>query len=110
MSTQAAAAEPTYGNWRRPRRPGLGPLGLVGTVVVFGGSEGIGAAIADAAQRFGATVFPFSRSATGTDIRKRKRVRAALEQAKAQSGERVEKKLWEGGEGGLPASRRAATR
>ncbi|MFJ2608168.1 SCO6880 family protein [Streptomyces sp. NPDC091279] len=29
--------EPTYGNWRRPRRPGLGPLGLVGTVGVFGG-------------------------------------------------------------------------
>ncbi|MET8180108.1 SCO6880 family protein [Streptomyces sp. NPDC005336] len=31
------AARPTYGNWRRPRRPGLGPLGLLGTVVTFGG-------------------------------------------------------------------------
>ncbi|MFD1720862.1 SDR family NAD(P)-dependent oxidoreductase [Amnibacterium endophyticum] len=56
------------------------------TVVVFGGSEGIGAAIADAAQRFGASVFPFSRSATGTDIRKRKRVRAALDQALEATG------------------------
>ncbi|WP_314411276.1 SCO6880 family protein [Streptomyces sp. DSM 40484] len=36
MSTEAAV-HPTYGNWRRPRRPGLGPLGLIGTVVVFGG-------------------------------------------------------------------------
>ncbi|MEA2484496.1 MAG: ribitol-5-phosphate 2-dehydrogenase / D-ribitol-5-phosphate cytidylyltransferase [Thermoleophilaceae bacterium] len=60
---------------------------LVGrTVVVFGGSEGIGRAIADAAERYGASVFAFSRSATGTDIRKRKRVRAALEQAHAASG------------------------
>ncbi|MEU0360426.1 SCO6880 family protein [Streptomyces cyaneofuscatus] len=38
MSASAAGAtHPTYGNWRRPRRAGLGPLGLVGTVVVFGG-------------------------------------------------------------------------
>lgn len=39
MSTEAAAAvaDPTYGNWRRPRRPGLGPFGLVGTIGVFGG-------------------------------------------------------------------------
>ena len=56
------------------------------TVVIFGGSEGIGAAIADAAQRFGASVFPFSRSSTGTDIRKRKRVRAALDTALAETG------------------------
>ncbi|HEY8317305.1 MAG TPA: bifunctional cytidylyltransferase/SDR family oxidoreductase [Amnibacterium sp.] len=56
------------------------------TVVVFGGSEGIGRAIADAAERYGATVFSFSRTATGTDIRKRKHVKAALEQAATQSG------------------------
>ncbi|MEU6201549.1 SCO6880 family protein [Streptomyces sp. NPDC047061] len=37
MSAEAARVEPTYGNWRRPRRPGLGPLGFVGTVAVFGG-------------------------------------------------------------------------
>lgn len=36
MSTDAMT-RPTYGNWRRPRRPGLGPLGLLGTVVAFGG-------------------------------------------------------------------------
>ena len=36
MSTNAART-PTYGNWRRPRRAGLGPLGLIGTVVLFGG-------------------------------------------------------------------------
>ncbi|MFC8349733.1 SCO6880 family protein [Streptomyces sp. NPDC057280] len=35
--TADLTTHPTYGNWRRPRRPGLGPLGLVGTVVVFGG-------------------------------------------------------------------------
>ncbi|MER5495512.1 SCO6880 family protein [Streptomyces sp. NPDC002490] len=32
-----ALTRPTYGNWRRPRRPGLGPLGLLGTVIAFGG-------------------------------------------------------------------------
>ncbi|MES4886072.1 SCO6880 family protein [Streptomyces sp. NPDC000349] len=37
MSTEAAAVHPTYGNWRRPRRPGLGPFGLIGTIGVFGG-------------------------------------------------------------------------
>ncbi|MBC7273860.1 MAG: hypothetical protein H5T76_35030 [Streptomyces sp.] len=37
MSTEAANAAPTYGNWRRPRRPGLGPFGLIGTVGLFGG-------------------------------------------------------------------------
>ncbi|MFC8359345.1 SCO6880 family protein [Streptomyces griseorubiginosus] len=36
MSTEAVS-HPTYGNWRRPRRAGLGPLGLVGTFVIFGG-------------------------------------------------------------------------
>ena len=56
------------------------------TVVVYGGSEGIGRAIAEAAQRFGATAFPFSRSSTGTDIRKRKSVQAALELAAAETG------------------------
>lgn len=36
MTADAAQAR-TYGNWRRPRKAGLGPLGLVGTVVTFGG-------------------------------------------------------------------------
>ncbi|MEV7345452.1 SCO6880 family protein [Streptomyces sp. NPDC093544] len=37
MSTQAAAVDPTYGNWRRPRRAGFGPFGLLGTIGLFGG-------------------------------------------------------------------------
>jgi hypothetical protein len=28
---------PTYGNWRLPARPGIGPLGLTGTVLLLGG-------------------------------------------------------------------------
>ncbi len=30
-------ARPTYGNWRLPTRPGLGPLGLAGSVLLLGG-------------------------------------------------------------------------
>jgi hypothetical protein len=28
---------PTYGNWRLPARPGIGPLGLTGTILLLGG-------------------------------------------------------------------------
>lgn len=35
-STQQHQA-PTYGNWRRPRSPGLGRLGLGGTIALFSG-------------------------------------------------------------------------
>ncbi|MFJ6632107.1 SCO6880 family protein [Streptomyces sp. NPDC091376] len=35
--SQTVAARPTYGNWRLPRRPGVGPLGPVGTVGAFVG-------------------------------------------------------------------------
>lgn len=28
---------PTYGNWRLPGRPGIGPLGLLGTMLMLGG-------------------------------------------------------------------------
>ncbi|WP_375399774.1 SDR family NAD(P)-dependent oxidoreductase [uncultured Amnibacterium sp.] len=56
------------------------------TIVVFGGSEGIGAGICAAAERFGATVFSYSRSGTGTHIQKRKHVVAALQQAHQASG------------------------
>jgi hypothetical protein len=31
------STRPTYGNWRLPSRPGIGPLGLAGTVLLFGG-------------------------------------------------------------------------
>ena len=36
MTTEAIKTR-TYGNWRRPRKAGLGSFGLVGTVGVFGG-------------------------------------------------------------------------
>ena len=39
MSTEAIKTR-TYGNWRRPRKAGLGSFGLVGTVGVFGGLIG----------------------------------------------------------------------
>jgi hypothetical protein len=32
-----STSRPTYGNWRLPRQPGIGPLGLVGTMVLLGG-------------------------------------------------------------------------
>ncbi|MDP9850501.1 SCO6880 family protein [Streptosporangium lutulentum] len=32
-----AASEPTYGNWRSPTSPGVGALGLLGTLIVLGG-------------------------------------------------------------------------
>jgi len=56
------------------------------TIVVFGGSEGIGAGIVEAAQLYGANVFPYSRSTTGTHVEKRKQVARALAEAYAESG------------------------
>ncbi len=32
-----SSVRPTYGNWRKPPRPGIGPLGLLGTAVLLGG-------------------------------------------------------------------------
>ncbi|MGP3973555.1 SCO6880 family protein [Streptomyces sp. 8N114] len=37
MSSHAVSSSPTYGNWRRPRRPGLGSFGMLGTAGLFGG-------------------------------------------------------------------------
>jgi ribitol-5-phosphate 2-dehydrogenase (NADP+) / D-ribitol-5-phosphate cytidylyltransferase len=52
---------------------------LAGKVmVVLGGSYGIGADIAKLARGFGATVFNFSRSATGTDVQDPDAVAAAM--------------------------------
>ncbi|WP_235492534.1 MULTISPECIES: bifunctional cytidylyltransferase/SDR family oxidoreductase [unclassified Leifsonia] len=56
------------------------------TVVVLGASYGIGASIVDGARSFGADVFAFSRSTTGTDITSRKAVRAALATAAEATG------------------------
>lgn len=56
------------------------------TLVVFGGSYGIGAEVADVAAGMGANVFPFSRSRTGTSVQDAKAVEAALAHAHAETG------------------------
>jgi len=56
------------------------------TMVVFGGSAGIGRSIVDAAERFGANVVSFSRSSTGTAVEDRESVAAALSTVAAESG------------------------
>ena len=48
------------------------------TMMVFGGNSGIGAEIVAMAQQYGAKVFSFSRSATGTDIANRDDVQKAF--------------------------------
>lgn len=56
------------------------------TVVVFGGSYGIGGDIADFAERFGAAVCRFSRSQTGTHVERRSDVKQAADAALSQTG------------------------
>ncbi len=56
------------------------------TLVVFGGSYGIGAEIAEVARGLGATVFSFSRSQTGTAVQDLQAVEAALSEAYAETG------------------------
>ena len=56
------------------------------TVVVFGGSYGIGADIVALAESYGATVRSFSRSSTRTHVERRNDVRAAREQVLAETG------------------------
>lgn len=55
-------------------------------IVVFGGSYGIGGDVVALARGYGATVHPFSRTATGTHVEKPDDVRAALREAHAVSG------------------------
>jgi 2-C-methyl-D-erythritol 4-phosphate cytidylyltransferase len=57
------------------------------TLVVFGGSYGIGADIARLAEGYGARVFPLSRSATGTDVAKRADIVAAATRVVEESGQ-----------------------
>jgi 2-C-methyl-D-erythritol 4-phosphate cytidylyltransferase len=57
------------------------------TLVVFGGSYGIGADIARLAEGHGARVFTFSRSATGTDVAKRGDIVAAAATVLEESGQ-----------------------
>lgn len=56
------------------------------SVVIFGGSQGIGRDLAAALLEAGAAVHSFSRGATGTNIADRTAIRAALAQAIQQSG------------------------
>ncbi|TNC46141.1 bifunctional cytidylyltransferase/SDR family oxidoreductase [Mumia zhuanghuii] len=56
------------------------------TVVVFGGSYGIGGDIATLAERAGANVFTFSRSSTDTHVERRSDIRAAAESVLAKTG------------------------
>lgn len=56
------------------------------TMVVFGGSYGIGADIAALARGLGANVFTFSRSSTNTHVERREDVAAAARQVMEESG------------------------
>jgi ribitol-5-phosphate 2-dehydrogenase (NADP+) / D-ribitol-5-phosphate cytidylyltransferase len=56
------------------------------TVVVFGGSYGIGSDIAQLARKYGATVYTFSRSSTNTHVDRRDDVHAAARTVMAESG------------------------
>jgi 2-C-methyl-D-erythritol 4-phosphate cytidylyltransferase len=61
--------------------------GLVGrTVVVFGGSHGIGGDLSVMCRGFGADVFAHSRSLTGTHVERAEDVAAALAEAHAATG------------------------
>lgn len=60
---------------------------LKGTsMVIFGGSYGIGRAIYEEAKAIGCKVFSFSRSTTGTDVANRDQVRMALSDAYRAAG------------------------
>ena len=56
------------------------------TVVVFGGSYGIGGDIAELARAYGANVKTFSRSTTGTYVEKRADVAKVAQQALDETG------------------------
>jgi 2-C-methyl-D-erythritol 4-phosphate cytidylyltransferase len=56
------------------------------TLVVFGGSYGIGADVCAVAREFGAQVFAFSRSQTGTHVENADDVQVALQQAYDATG------------------------
>ncbi len=56
------------------------------TIVVFGGSYGIGHDLTELARGYGAQVFPFSRSSTGTHVERPADVEAALKTAFEATG------------------------
>jgi 2-C-methyl-D-erythritol 4-phosphate cytidylyltransferase len=70
-----------------PAPPDAYTSGLAGrTLVVFGGSYGIGSDICQVATKFGAQVFSFSRSQTGTHVESAADVGAALRRAHDATG------------------------
>jgi ribitol-5-phosphate 2-dehydrogenase (NADP+) / D-ribitol-5-phosphate cytidylyltransferase len=56
------------------------------SVVVFGGSSGIGSDICRLAEQYGATVFSFSRSSTGTHVERKADLVAAADLVLAETG------------------------
>ena len=56
------------------------------TMVVFGGSYGIGADIAELAEKYGATVRTFSRSSTGTHVESRADVAGVAQTVREETG------------------------
>ncbi len=56
------------------------------TMVIFGGSYGIGGDIAAFARSYGAAVFSFSRSATNTHVDRREDITAAAKKVMAETG------------------------
>jgi NAD(P)-dependent dehydrogenase (short-subunit alcohol dehydrogenase family) len=56
------------------------------TLVVFGGSYGIGGDIAELARRHGAEVRTYSRSSTGTHVERREQVAAVASAVRAETG------------------------
>lgn len=56
------------------------------TLVVFGGSYGIGADVARLGEAYGANAFAFSRTSTGTHVENEDDVRAALDHVHAATG------------------------
>jgi 2-C-methyl-D-erythritol 4-phosphate cytidylyltransferase len=70
-----------------PREDGEYRAALEGkTLVVFGGSYGIGADIVKLARSYGARAFTFSRSATNTHVERREDIVAACERVIAEAG------------------------
>lgn len=59
------------------------------TLVIFGGSYGIGLDIAQLARKYGSTVFSFSRSTTGTHVEQRDDIRKAIS-AVLESAEQID--------------------
>jgi ribitol-5-phosphate 2-dehydrogenase (NADP+) / D-ribitol-5-phosphate cytidylyltransferase len=56
------------------------------TMVIFGGSQGIGADIAELARSFGARVYAFSRTETGTHVENPQDIETALAKAHGETG------------------------